>query len=344
MQRVLLSIFLTCLISYPVVATDCNAKGLSFIKKSVVFVSSTTTKPDDVTHPVVHKGLGPGFIYDKKGHIVIESSSISDVHSIECSVGALGYWPAVILGKDPVTGIAVLEMKAPSRVLSALSPVSAQGRVVAGFGDHIFAIGVNPDGSPAIFPGTVSSALRPIGLLGGGVENLIQTTIYVHRGLDGAPVFTKSGSFIGMAVKTAEEPPPNVGFVLPSSVVKWVVDTIIENGRVTRAYLGAEVANVDSTLARLFNLPVEKGALVVRVTPSGPAANAGLMGCKKSLRLGNRLYPIGGDIIVAVDRIPVSSGKALMEILNQKGPGKTVLVSFYRDRRLRRTNVILGKR
>ncbi len=330
--------------AWPVVVIDCNAKGLSSIKKSVVFVSSTTIKPDDVSHPAVHKGLGPGFIYDKKGHIVIEFSSISDEHSIECSIGSLGHWPAVILGRDPVTGIAVLEMKAPSRVLSALHPVSAKGRTVAGFGDHIFAIGVNPDGSSAIFPGAVSSGPRPIGLLGGGVENLIQTTIYVHRGLDGAPVFTKNGSFIGMAIKTAEEPPPNVGYVLPCSVLKWVVDTIIENGQVTRAYLGAEVVKVDSTLARLFNLPVDKGALVVRVNPSGPAARAGLVGCKKSLRLGNRLYPIGGDIIVAVDRVPVSSGKALMEILNRKGAGKTVLVSFYRDGRLRRTNVVLGKR
>ena len=339
----LVLLFLSGSVSSPFL---CHSKtvSLSVLKKSVVFVSSTTIKPDDVIHPVVHKGLGAGFVYDKKGHVIVQMSSISDSHSIECSILSKGYWPAVIVGSDPLTGICVLQIKAPEKVLSSLRPVSMSAKARPGFGDHIFVIGVNPDGSRTVVPGCVSTALCPIGLKSNTVERLIQTSVFVHRGLDGAPVFDKRGIFVGMAITTAEEPPPGLGYALPAGLVRWIADSIIENGRVTRAYLGAEVVTVDKDLGRLLNLPAEKGALVVRVAPGSPASRAGLRGCSRNLRLGNRLYPMGGDLIVAIDRVPVDSDQKLMEVLNKKGPGSSVLISFYRDGRLRRVNAVLGKR
>jgi len=321
-----------------------RATSLSALKQCVVFVSSTTIKPEDVIHPVVHKGLGPGLVYDRKGHILVQMSSISDPHSIECSILSKGHWPAVIVGSDSATGICVLQIKAPEKVLSSLSPVSMALKARPGFGDHIFVIGVNPDGSRMVVPGTVSTALCPIGLKSKSIERLIQTSIFIHRGLDGAPVFNRKGIFVGMAVTTAEEPPPNIGYALPAGLVRWIADSIIKNGRVVRAYLGAEVITVDKNLARLLNLPSEKGALVVRVEPGSPASKAGLRGCARSLRLGNRLYPMGGDLIVAIDRIPIDSDEKLMEALNEKGPGSRILISFYREGRLRRLNAVLGRR
>ncbi len=341
---VLLVLFMVSALVFRPCSCLSRSVSLSALKQSVVFVSSTTIKPEDVIHPVVHKGLGPGLVYDRKGHVLVQMSSISDPHSIECSTLSKGYWPAVIVGSDPVTGICVLQIKAPDKVLSSLRPVSMAERARPGFGDHVLVIGVNPDGSRTIVPGIVSTALCPIGLKSKSVERLIQTSIFIHRGLDGAPVFNRRGAFMGMAVTTAEGPPPNMGYALPAGLVRWVADSIIKNGQVIRAYLGAEVVTVDNNLARLLNLPSEKGALVVKVEPGSPASKAGLRGCSRSLRLGNRLYPMGGDMIVAIDRIPIDSDQKLVEALNEKGPGSRVLISFYREGRLRRLHAILGRR
>ena len=321
-----------------------KAIGPDIAKRSVVFVSSTTIEPEDLLHPVVHKGLGPGLVFDRKGHVLVQMSTISDPHSIECSIQSKGYWPAMLIGSDPVTGIGVLQIKAPEKVLASLSPVAQGGNKRPGFGDHIYIIGVNPDGSPSIVPGTVSAPVCPVGLRGRNIEKLIQTDIFVHRGLDGAPAFNKSGRFIGMAMRIREEPPPNVGYVLPASMVKWIAQSIIENGTVVRAYLGAKVVGVDKVLARLLDLPADKGALIVEVEPGSPASRAGLRGCSRHLRLGNRVYPMGGDLIVAVDRIPIDSDQTLDAVLNQKGPGAQILISFYRDGRLKRVKAVLGKR
>ncbi len=315
----------------------------SSMKNSVVFVSSTSLQPDDVMHPVVHKGLGPGFVFDKAGHVLVLMSSISDKHSIECSIQSKGYWPAVLIGSDYVTGIGVLQIKAPEKVLASLQPVTMT-RKRPGLGESIYVIGVNPDGSQTAVKGFVSTTSVPIGLKNRSIEKLIQTTVFVHRGVDGAPAFNSKGQCIGMAVSVAEEPPPNVGYIMPVSLVKWIAQSIIETGSVTRAYLGAEVVTIDKVLSRLLNLPAEKGALVVKVAEGSPAHRAGLRGCSKKLRLGNRLYPMGGDLIVAIDRIPIDSDQKLFEVLNEKGPGTQVLISFYRDGRLKRQNVVLGRR
>ncbi|MCD6198114.1 MAG: PDZ domain-containing protein, partial [Deltaproteobacteria bacterium] len=109
-------------------------------------------------------------------------------------------------------------------------------------------------------------------------------------------------------------------------------------------WLGANLQNVTPALARLLNLPVKKGAIVINVPPGGPAAEAGIKGSKKNLRLGNRLYPVGGDIIVAIDGEEVKSDSAAIRILLTKEPEEEVLVSIYRGDRLRRLKVRLGKK
>ena len=321
----------------------CRGASLSAVKKSVVFVSSIVLQPDDLMHPVVHKGIGPGFVLDRAGHVLIQLSSISDPHSLECSIESKGYWPAVLIGSDPVTGIGVLQIKGPEKVLSGLKPVDMSERQL-GFGEHIYTVGINPDGSRTVVPGVVSAPVTVVGLKSKGIEKVVQTSIFIHRGLDGAPAFDRGGKFIGMAITVAEQPPPNVGYLLPVSLVRWVANSIVEKGSVTRAYLGAEVVSVNKPLAKLLNLPSDKGALIVKVSPGSPASMAGLRGCSRNLRLGNRLYPMGGDLIVAVDRIPIDSDQKLVEVLNQKGPGNKVLLSFYRDGRLKRVQVLLGKR
>jgi S1-C subfamily serine protease len=137
---------------------------------------------------------------------------------------------------------------------------------------------------------------------------------------------------------------PVAGFALPASTVRWVVSCIIENGGVERAWVGAALVSVTPSLATFLGLPVSHGALITEVVPDGPAASAGLRGSEKTLCLGNRIYPVGGDIIVAMGRSDIRSDADVIRKLKEYKPGDTVLVSVYRGSRLIRLKVKLARK
>ncbi len=322
------------------------AEAIDKIFDSVVFVSSSKINPKDISRPLPHKGMGPGILIDTKGHVLVQDSILSDLHSIECAINGLGYWPAILIGKDKLTKVALLEIKAPEKVLKKLRPVKVYDSTVVRYryGQEIKIVGVSPDGNFIFYKSRISRPFCQIEFGTSILDRVVQIDTFVHKGLNGAPVFDKKNRLIGMALEINEKLAPNIGFFLPIKEVLWVAKNILENGRVIRAYLGAKVVSVDSNLKRLLDLPTDKGVLIVDVDKNSPASKAGLKGCKKSLRLGNRIYPMGGDLIVAIDRVPVKNDLDLIELLNKKGPGKKILISFYRDGRLKRKEVILEGR
>lgn len=311
---------------------------------SVVFLTSKRINTNEALSPTVFKGTGPGFIIDKKGHVAVQVSVISDTHSIECSVPTLGYWPAVLLGQDQESGIGVLKLKAPEDVLKRLQPVRFNQSSRLSLGQEIIAGGISPDGKVAVLKGICSVPRRSLRLGSRILYDLIQTDIYIHEGLNGAPFFDKSGKLIGMGLLSTGNLPPDMGFVIPADHVRWIAQELIENGEVKRAWFGASFISIDSGLAALLNLPADKGVQLVKVEKGSPAEKAGFKGSDRTLRLGNRMYPLDGDFIVAVDRIPIVSGANFVDVLNRKGPGKEVLVSFYREKRLKRLRVKLGEK
>ncbi len=311
---------------------------------SVVFVTSKKLNHDEALSPVAFKGMGPGLVFDRQGHVAVQISAVSDVHSMECSVQGLGYWPAVLVGQDRDTGIGVLRVKAPEKVLKRLQPVKFQKAAGLVLGQELVAGGISPDGKVTVFKGICSAPRRSLRFGQRVIYDLMQTDIYVNEGLNGAPFFDKSGHLAGMGIMNPEDLPPNVGFVIPAAQLRWIVSEIIENGQVKRAWFGASFISVDSSLSDLLNLPADKGVLLIRVEKGSPADKAGFQGCNRTLRLGNRIYPLEGDFIVAVDRTPVTSDAGFVDILNRKGPGTEVLVSFYRGKRLKRLRVRLGEK
>ncbi len=311
---------------------------------SVVFLTSKKLSRQEALSPVAFKGIGPGFVFDRKGHVAVQTSVISDKHSIECSVPGLGYWPAVLVGQDKDTGIGVLRIKAPAKVLGKLQPARFSKSSGLLLGQQIVAGGVSPDGRVTVFKGICSVPKRSLRFGQKVIYDLVQTDIYVNEGLNGAPFFDKSGSLVGAGIMGPRDLPPNIGFMIPARQLQWIIKEIIENGEVKRAWFGASFISVDSSLSGLLDLPAEKGVLLVRVEKASPAEKAGFHGCSRTLRLGNRIYPLDGDFIVAVDRTPITSDAGFVDVLNRKGPGKEVLVSFYRDKRLKRLKVILGEK
>ncbi len=340
---ILKGIFLVNLILllFPVMAFSAIS---SKVLDSIVFISSTKIGNKAAYSPVVHKGMGPGFILDKGGHIITHESIIADIHSIECSIPSLGYWPGVLVGSDKLTGVCVIKIKAPKEILKKLRPlVKRPKRKQLRLGQEIVVIGVNPDGRHILHSGIISCPTRSI-LLNKSSFQVVQISVFIHRGLIGGPVLDLKGRLLGMAFSPLTNLPPNEGFFIQSEDLFWITSKIIENGKVIRTYLGARFLTVTPLLKRLLNLPVDRGVLVVGVDDKSPAQRAGLLGATRELRLGNRLYPLGGDLIVAIDRIPVKNDKDLIRVLNKKGPDKKVLISFYRNGRLKRKEVILEGR
>ncbi len=311
---------------------------------SVVFVTSKKLNHNDALLPTAFKGEGPGFIYDKQGHVVVQASIISDKHSIECSVPALGYWPAVLIGQDSRTGIAVLEIKAPAKILNSLRPVKFTNSSRPVLGQEIIAGGVSPDGKITVLKGICSVPERSLNLGDRTIYSLIQTSIYVYEGFNGAPFFEKSGRLAGAGIIAGHNLPPNMGFAIPASQIRWIVQQIIATGQVKWAWFGASFISIDPSLSTLLDLPADRGIVLVKIQKGSPAEQAGLHGADRSLRLGNRLYPLGGDFIVTIDRTPVTSDGHFVNLINQKGPGAQVLISFYRGKKLKRVKVRLGEK
>ena len=316
------------------------------LSKGVVNVTSTAVEPESYLAPVPHKGSGSGFILDHLGHILTNHHVVSDVHSIEVVLSDGCKWPARLVGSDSETDLAILELRAPKKELESLAPMQLAATKPV-IGQKVFALG-DPFGTVyTVSQGVISSIGRSISRPDGGVvHDVIQTDISINPGTSGGPLVDSSGRVVGIntLIFSPSEHIPGLGFTISFETIEWVASQLISKGCVARVWLGANLQNVAPALAKLLDLPVEKGAIVINVIPGGPAAEAGIKGSEKDLRLGNRLYPVGGDIIVAIDGEEVKSDAEAIQILRTKEPGEEVLVSIYRGDRLRRLKVRLGKK
>jgi S1-C subfamily serine protease len=316
------------------------------LSRGVVNITSTAVAPDSYLDPVPHKGSGSGFILDYLGHVLTNYHVISDAHSIEVILSDGCRWPARLVGTDSETDLAILELRAPQKELESLAPMQLAATKL-GIGQKVFALG-DPFGTGyTVSQGVISSLGRSISRPDGRVvHEVIQTDISINPGTSGGPLVDSSGGVIGIntLIFSPSEHIPGVGFAISFETIEWVASQLISKGCVARVWLGANLQNVTPAVAKLLDLPVEKGAIVINVTPGGPAAEAGIKGSEKDLRLGNRLYPVEGDIIVAIDGEEVKSAAEAIRILLTKEPEKEVLVSIYRGDRLRRLKVRLGKK
>ena len=136
-----------------------------------------------------------------------------------------------------------------------------------------------------------------------------------------------------------------IGFAIPIDTAKSVASQIIDGGSVKHAYLGIEGADLTSQLAGALNLPIDQGALVQKVTPGGPAADAGLRGGgSATVSIDGARLKAGGDVITAVDGQPVTSMDDLISAVNDKQPGESVTLMVERDGAKQSIDVKLGDR
>ena len=292
----------------------------------------------------VQRSLGSGFVIDKGGLVVTNYHVVGSAHSVYVSFSNSDSMRAEIVGKDASTDVALLKVIANSRALTPL-PLGDSDSVEVG--DEVAAIG-NPLGyERSITLGIVSALHRSLTSPGGApIDRVIQTDAVLNRGNSGGPLLNAQGEVIGVssAIATvAGSGNTGIGFAIPINTVRDVVAQLKTRGHVEHPFFGVVSRPITSRVARVFNLAAPKGLLVESVYPGSGAARAGLAGGSDQVVLAGESDQLGGDLIVQVDGVPVSTTERLREVVAQHEPGDSVLVEFYRGSELRTANVKLGR-
>jgi S1-C subfamily serine protease len=291
------------------------------------------------------QALGSGFVLDKSGHIVTNYHVVQGASRVEVSFSNQERLPARIVGRDPSTDLAVLQVHMSSR---ALTPLKLGNSDLVRVGDSVVAIG-NPLGEDrSITSGIVSALERRIYAPNGApIDHAIQTDAALNHGNSGGPLLNATGDVIGVTsqIQTSGSSDGNIGigFAIPINTVESVVAQLIANGRVVHPFVGVEARAITPSVAQLFRLPVRSGLLVSTVCAKSGASAAGLHGATQQVTVSGDTWPLGGDIIVKADGSPVGSLDALRQIVAQKAPGQTVQLEIVRGDKHITLNVKLGR-
>jgi len=221
-----------------------------------------------------------------------------------------------VVGKDPRTDLAVIEIKAKEKFPTAKLGDSDKIRI----GDWAIAIG-SPFGlKQTLTVGVVSAKRQSLYVEGKEYRDMIQTDASINRGNSGGPLVNIKGEIIG--INTAIYAPTGVfagvGFAIPINDAKEILDELIEKGRVVRGWLGIEIREVDEVIAKQFSLPDTKGVLVNRVMENSAAEKGGMK---------------RGDVIVKIEDHKVESVRDLQEVVSRTKPGKKVKVVVIREKK-----------
>ncbi|HYL47148.1 MAG TPA: trypsin-like peptidase domain-containing protein [Candidatus Limnocylindrales bacterium] len=306
-------------------------------------IVTKTVEYDFFFNPVPVEGAGSGFLIDTDGHMLTNYHVVQGAQTIEVTLGDQSRYKAKLIGADTRNDIALIQIDAKGRQLTALPLGDSRNLLV---GQRALAIG-NPFGFQSTLTTGVISSLGRTVQTGENtfIDEAIQTDAAINRGNSGGPLLNSHGEVIGInsAIFAPTGTTAGIGFAIPINTAKRVAEDLITKGRVSRATLGVEGRALWPGLAEALNLNVDKGILIERVTPGGSAAKAGIRGGTRSVLAGLQELRIGGDVLVAVDGKPVASQMDLNLLLNRAKPGDTVKLSIVRDGKKMEVTVQLGQ-
>jgi S1-C subfamily serine protease len=291
------------------------------------------------------RALGSGFVMDKAGYIVTNYHVVQGANTIQVSFSNNERYKAKVIGVDPSTDIAVLEVGVKAR---ALTPLSLGNSDSVRVGDQVIAIG-NPFGlDRSVTAGIVSAVQRRIEAPNElSIGHVIQTDAALNHGNSGGPLLNAQGQVIGVnaQIETGGSGQGNVGigFAIPVNTVKSVVADLIKHGKVEHPFLGIEGKTLEPNIARLFHLPVTRGVLVASVRAGTSAAKSGLKAATTQVTVAGESWPAGGDVIVKADGQPVSTIERLVDLIATKKPGDTIELEIVRGTKRMSLSVTLGR-
>jgi len=312
---------------------------------SVVNITSTEVVCCDFfLRPVPQQGQGSGFIIDNEGHILTNYHVIDDAQTVQVTLWNKKQYQAKRIGVDPVHDVALLQITGAKD----LQPVTLADSTHLLVGQQVYAIG-NPFGFSGTMTRGMISAIRSVQLPSGNrIEDAIQTDASVNPGNSGGPLLNSHGDVVGITTMIASNPnggadqSAGIGFAIPISTAKAVVEDIMKYGHARRPSLDIVTLPIGPDEAQQIGLPADYGILIMRVLPGGAAAQAGLRGGNQLAYKGRTQVMLGGDLIVRCDGQEITSPQDLSNALNAHHAGDTVVLDIYRGQQRMKIKVTLS--
>jgi Do/DeqQ family serine protease len=258
--------------------------------------------------PYIQEGTGSGVIINSNGYIVTNNHVVSDADDIEVTLHNNEVYKAKIIGTDPSTDIALIQIKNGD-----LQPLPLANSDNVEVGEWVLAIGNPFNLNSTVTAGIISAKGRNINIINdkSAIEAFIQTDAAINPGNSGGALVNLNGELIGIntAIASLTGSYMGYGFAIPSNIVSKVVEDIMKYGMVQRAYLGVMIRDVNGDLVKDKNLEINEGAYVDSLSENSSAAEAGIK---------------VGDIIVKVDETPIAKSADLLEKIGTHRPGDNV--------------------
>lgn len=270
-------------------------------------------------------GLGSGVIVDSQGYILTNFHVVDGASDIEVTLHDGKTQQARVIGSDPESDLAILQVKAQN--LPVIQFGSMDNLMV---GDVVLAIG-NPFGVGQTVTMGIVSALGRSHLGINTFENFIQTDAAINPGNSGGALIDAEGKLVGIntAIYSRSGGSQGIGFAIPVSTARSVMEQIIRNGGVTRGWIGVEAQEITQDLADSFNLPDTDGALIAGVVRRGPADNAGIR---------------PGDVLLSVNGRPVKDPQVMLDLIAALAPEEKATFRLRRDKSILELPVRIAKR
>src|SRR6266403_2001016 len=269
--------------------------------------------------------LGSGVIVSASGYVLTNNHVVEAADEIEVALTDGKRLLAKVVGNDPETDLAVLRLDAEN--LPAISFGSSDALRV---GDVVLAIG-NPFGVGQTVTSGIVSALGRTGLGINTFENFIQTDAAINPGNSGGALVDAAGNLIGIntAIFSRTDGLKGIGFAIPVSTAKMVLEQIVRSGSVTRGWIGVEVQEITPPVAESFKLAGTRGALIAGVLRGGPADKAGIK---------------PGDVLLEVQGKPVADPAAMLNLIAALPPGSPATMKVKRQGQDVDASVTVGRR
>jgi Do/DeqQ family serine protease len=270
-------------------------------------------------------GLGSGVIVSSDGYLLTNNHVIDGADDIEVMLADGRQARAKLVGTDPETDVAVLKVeldKVPAITFGDADKVQV--------GDVVLAIG-NPFGVGQTVTSGIVSALGRNQLGINVFENFIQTDAAINPGNSGGALVDAAGNLLGIntAIYSRTGGSLGIGFAIPVSTARQVMEALIKDGRVTRGYLGVEQRDLTPEIAQTLKLPIQHGVLITGVLQSGPASAGGLR---------------PGDVVVSIGDMPVTSTRQLLNAVAALRPQAVAALGVQRGDKALGLNVTVGQR
>ncbi|MDD5250094.1 MAG: Do family serine endopeptidase [Rhodocyclaceae bacterium] len=276
--------------------------------------------------PQRQSGLGSGVVVSADGYILTNFHVVEGADEIEVASNDGRKFKAKVVGADPESDLAVLKIHADAKLPTITFAQSDSLRV----GDVVLAIG-NPFGVGQTVTSGIVSALGRSHLGINTFENFIQTDAAINPGNSGGALVDSDGVLVGIntAIYSQTGGSMGIGFAIPVSLARNVMEQIIKNGSVTRGWIGVEVQEISPELAESFRLPGTEGAIIAGVMRGSPADKAGI---------------VPGDVLLAVAGKPVKDAQTMLDLIASLTPGQPAKFSIRRGGKDIELAGIIGKR